>query len=73
MVQAAVVLIRLGGVLAASSPADNAMLPVLLAMSTNTLSKMAVALIAGGPGYGLRIGAGLLAILTALWLPWLSG
>ena len=54
-----------------SYPADAAILPVLLALSTNTVSKITVALIAGGPRYGLRLALGLLVILTALWLPWL--
>jgi hypothetical protein len=44
---------------------------VLLALTTNTVSKMVVAIAAGGSGYGMRISAGLLIILIALWLPWL--
>ena len=52
-------------------PAEMAMLPVLLALTTNTVSKMVVAIVAGGSGYGIRISSGLLIILAALWLPWL--
>lgn len=52
-------------------PDHMAMLAVLLALTTNTISKMTVAALAGGVGYGARIGGGLMVILAALWLPWL--
>lgn len=52
-------------------PLSNALLPVLLAMTSNTASKLAVAAFAGGPRYALRLAPGLLALLLALWLPWL--
>lgn len=52
-------------------PETMAMLPVLLALSTNTASKIVVAFVAGGADYGMRISTGLLIILAALWLPWL--
>jgi uncharacterized membrane protein (DUF4010 family) len=50
-------------------PANNAALPMLLALSSNTVSKLGVAFISGGATFGFRVGAGLLTILTALWLP----
>lgn len=42
---------------------------VLLALSTNTISKVVAAFGAGGSAYGLRVLAGLLAVMAALWLP----
>ena len=50
-------------------PAALALLPVLLALTSNSVSKLVVAFVAGGIHYGLRVGAGLLALLVALWLP----
>jgi uncharacterized membrane protein (DUF4010 family) len=52
-------------------PAALALLPVLLALTSNSVSKLVVAFVAGGIHYGLRVGAGLLALLVALWLPML--
>ncbi len=53
----------------AAQPRD-AMLGVLLAISTNSLSKAAGAL-AGGIQYALRINASLALVLLAAWLPFL--
>jgi uncharacterized membrane protein (DUF4010 family) len=57
--------------LAASGGAPRAgmLTAVLLALSTNTISKIIAALTAGGAAYGLRVVAGLLAVLGALWAP----
>lgn len=46
-------------------------LAVLLAFSSNTLSKMVAAWVAGGARYGAPVSAGLLAVAVAAWLPWL--
>jgi len=57
--------------LAASGGAPRAgmLTAVLLALSTNTISKIVAALATGGTAYGLRVLAGLLAVLGALWAP----
>ena len=39
----------------------------MLGLSTNTVSKIAVAFAAGGAAYALRVGAGLLAAIAAVW------
>ncbi|MGQ0511360.1 MAG: MgtC/SapB family protein [Betaproteobacteria bacterium] len=44
-----------------------AVMACLLAISTNTASKIAVAFATGGARYGLRVGAGLLLALAAMW------
>ncbi len=49
-------------------PAD-VRVPVLVAFSSNTCSKLVAAFTAGGVRYGIRVGAGLLAIAVALWIP----
>ena len=43
----------------------------LLGISTNAGSKLVAAFVSGGAGYGLRVGAGLLAGLGAAWLAFL--
>lgn len=48
-------------------------LAVLLAFSSNTLSKMVAAWVAGGVRYGAPVSAGLLLVTLAAWLPWLWG
>lgn len=48
-------------------------LPVLAALSTNSVSKAVMAVAMGGRDYALRVIPGLLFILAALWLPWLAG
>jgi uncharacterized membrane protein (DUF4010 family) len=45
-------------------------LAVLLAFSTNTLSKMVAAWVAGGLRYGAAVSAGLGGVVLAAWLPW---
>lgn len=47
-----------------------ATLAILLALSTNTLSKIALARGAGGPGYARAVVPGLLLMLLALWAGW---
>lgn len=44
-----------------------AVMACLLAISTNTASKLVVAFATGGAGYGWRVGAGLLLALAAMW------
>lgn len=46
-------------------------LAVLLAFSSNTLSKIVAAWVAGGVRYGAPVSADLLAVVLAAWLPWL--
>lgn len=45
------------------------LIPMLLAFSTNTISKFVGAYAGGGPRYALRVGIGLAAVLAAMWLP----
>ncbi|CAM3398275.1 DUF4010 domain-containing protein [Bordetella sputigena] len=45
-------------------------LAVLLAISTNSASKLVSAVVAGGAAFGARVGIGLLIILAATWLPY---
>lgn len=52
---------------------DNVVLPVLVAIMANNLSKTVMAFAMGGYAYGLRVVGGLLAISVAMWLPWLLG
>jgi len=44
-----------------------AVMACLLAISTNTASKLVVAFGTGGAGYGFRVGAGLTLALAAMW------
>jgi len=46
-----------------------ALLPMLLAITTNTISKAVGAYVGGGAAYALRVGAGLAVVLTAAWAP----
>lgn len=61
--------------LAAQGQADAATMltAVLLAFSTNTVSKMVAAFLAGGARFGTPVSLGLLAVAAAAWLPWLWG
>lgn len=43
-------------------------LPLLAALTTNTLSKLVVAWSSGGAGYFWRVAPGLVAVLVALWV-----
>ena len=40
---------------------------LLIGISTNAASKIAVAFVAGGGAYGLRVSAGIAASLAAAW------
>lgn len=44
--------------------------PLLYALTTNTVTKLALALAAGGPRFALPVGAGLLLMLSATWFAW---
>ena len=46
------------------------LLPILIAFSTNTGSKLVGAFLAGGIVYASRVGAGLGVILIAVWTPY---
>jgi uncharacterized membrane protein (DUF4010 family) len=48
---------------------SNLPLPILIAFSTNTASKLIAAFASGGPRYALPVTLGLLAIATAAWAP----
>ncbi len=47
------------------------LLPALIGLSTNTISKFVAAWVAGGKAYAWRVGVGLLAVLAAVWAPWI--
>lgn len=49
--------------------AGQALLPILLAISSNTISKMVAAWVAGGTPFGLPMSLRLLLILVCTWLP----
>ena len=49
------------------------LLPLLMGFTTNTVSKFVGAWVTGGRAYALRIGVALVAILVAVWLPWILG
>ena len=44
---------------------------MLIAFTTNTLSKFVAAWSTGGRRYALRVAAGLLVLAAAVWVPWL--
>lgn len=48
---------------------QQALLPILAAISTNTLSKCVVAYVSGGRDYAVRVMIGLALIMAALWVP----
>ena len=48
---------------------DMIRLPVLIAITTNTASKLGAAYLGGGVAYGTQVGVGLLLTLAAIWLP----
>lgn len=50
---------------------DDVVLPILIAFTTNTVSKVVAAWIAGGRAYGLRVTAGLVAVAAGVWAPWI--
>jgi uncharacterized membrane protein (DUF4010 family) len=64
---AAVVMLSAQG---ATDPAT-VLLAVLLAFSTNSVSKIVAAYAAGGARFGTAVSLGLVAVAAAAWLPWL--
>jgi uncharacterized membrane protein (DUF4010 family) len=46
------------------------LLPALLGLSTNTLGRLVIAYITGGLAFFVRVGAGLVAVITLAWLPY---
>jgi uncharacterized membrane protein (DUF4010 family) len=54
-------------------PADAAVVPVLVGLSTNSLSKLSVAVLNGPPRFRRTVGVGLVLVLAALWAGWLVG
>lgn len=52
-------------------PPAELLFPILLAFTTNTISKLTGAFAAGGIRYGARVGAGLVAALIAVWICYL--
>jgi uncharacterized membrane protein (DUF4010 family) len=53
--------------------AADAVVPILLGLTTNTLSKMIVAVGSGGWGFARRTIPGLLLVLLAAWAGWWLG
>jgi uncharacterized membrane protein (DUF4010 family) len=45
---------------------------VLLAFTSNTISKIVMAYVAGGWRYGSLVTGGLVAVAVAIWLPWMA-
>jgi uncharacterized membrane protein (DUF4010 family) len=54
-------------VAAGKIPPDQALLPILAGLTTNTLTKAVLAVTAGGRVYALEIIPGLLAVIGAAW------
>jgi uncharacterized membrane protein (DUF4010 family) len=54
-----------------SLPPAELMMGVLLAVTTNTASKLVAAVSAGGLAYGVRVAAGLIVVVLAMWVPFL--
>ena len=52
-------------------PSGDVLLPLLIAFTTNTVSKLVAASGTGGPRYAMRVGVGLLVLAVAVWAPWL--
>lgn len=55
----------------ATITATQATLPVLLGLTTNTVSKIVVAFASGGVRYALQVVPGLLLTIAAAWLGWM--
>jgi len=51
--------------------APAAVMPILTALSTNTISKVVVAVVSGGPRYAAQVVPGLVLVAGAAWLGWL--
>lgn len=49
-------------------PLPDLLFPVLLAFTTNTISKIIGSFIAGGKSYGWRVSTGLIAVLGVVWI-----
>lgn len=56
-----------------SLPPAELMMGVLLAVTTNTASKLVAAVSAGGLAYGVRVAAGLILVVLAMWVPFVLG
>jgi uncharacterized membrane protein (DUF4010 family) len=50
-------------------PPSSLTAPILVAFTTNTISKLVAAFTTGGVGYGIRVGSGLVAIALGIWMP----
>lgn len=55
-------------VAAGKLPAEEAVVPILCALSMNTVSKLVMAVTAGGPRFAAQIGAGLILMIAAAWI-----
>jgi uncharacterized membrane protein (DUF4010 family) len=55
-------------------PPPEVMTAVLMAVTTNTVSKLVAAVSGGGLAYGVRVAAGLILVVLAMWAPllWLG-
>ena len=51
--------------------ATDAQLPVLIAFSTNTITKLVVSILSGGYAFTLRLVPGLALMMLAAWAGWL--
>jgi uncharacterized membrane protein (DUF4010 family) len=54
-------------VASAKTTPQEAVLPILAAMTSNAVAKMAMAISAGSPGFALRMAPGLIASIAAAW------
>ena len=54
-------------------PSSDILPPLLIAFTTNTISKFVAAGESGGSRYALRVAAGLLVLAAAMWAPWIAG
>lgn len=52
-------------------PPAEVVMAVLLAVTTNTVSKLVAAVSTGGLAYGIRVAAGLILVVLAMWAPFL--
>ncbi len=55
-------------VAAGKLPAEEAVVPILCALSTNAVSKLVMAMTAGGPRFAAQIGPGLILMIAAAWI-----
>jgi uncharacterized membrane protein (DUF4010 family) len=54
-------------------PSGDAVVPILAALSTNTVSKIAVASTSGGRAFAFRVVPGLILLIMAAWIGALAG